>query len=153
MEEGIKVKDVCYKLISCGDSDLDKLIAYKKETVLEYANNITLEERQKIIGYINDQVKKDLDFYKFIIVENKICGCLLVKKDDKTTFIDEIYIEEEYRNKGIGSNILKEILECNKYIYLWVYKCNRKAISLYKRFGFDVDIETDTRYRMKYIKL
>lgn len=32
----------------------------------------------------------------------------------------------------------------------WVYKENIKAISLYKRFGFNVKEETDTKYYMMY---
>ena len=64
--------------------------------------------------------------------------------------LDEIYIESDFRNKGIGTKIIKEILQENKVVYLWVYKENEKAISLYKKLGFKVVDETDTRFFMKY---
>lgn len=38
----------------------------------------------------------------------------------------------------------------DKPIYLWVYKQNKKAIKLYKRLGFKIINETDTRYFMKH---
>ena len=66
--------------------------------------------------------------------------------------LDEIYLEEEYRNKGIGTEIIKDILNNNDVVYLWVYKENEKAISLYKKLGFNVIEETESRYCMKYNK-
>ena len=40
----------------------------------------------------------------------------------------------------------------NDIIYLWVYKENVQAISLYKKLGFNVIEETESRYYMKYSK-
>lgn len=64
--------------------------------------------------------------------------------------MDEIYLEEQYRSKGIGTNIIKQVLNENKIVYLWVYKDNVKAIKLYENLGFIVEEETETRYFMKF---
>ena len=66
--------------------------------------------------------------------------------------LDEIYIEKDYRNKKIGTSIIKDILKNNDTVYLWVYKDNKKAISLYKRMGFNICRGTDTRYYMGFKK-
>ena len=66
--------------------------------------------------------------------------------------IDEIYIEKEFRNNGIGTDIIRKMLENNRNIYLWVYKENSKAVLLYKMLGFIIVDETDSRYYMKYDK-
>ena len=66
--------------------------------------------------------------------------------------LDEIYIEKDYRNKKIGTNIIKDILKNNDTVYLWVYKDNKKAISLYERMGFNICQSTDTRYYMGFKK-
>ena len=66
--------------------------------------------------------------------------------------LDEIYIEKDYRNKKIGTNIIKDILKNNDTVYLWVYKDNKKAISLYKRMRFNICRSTDTRYYMGFKK-
>ena len=42
-----------------------------------------------------------------------------------------------------------DILKQYAVVYLWVYKKNHKAIRLYKRLGFEVSEETETRYLMK----
>ena len=44
------------------------------------------------------------------------------------------------------------MLENNRNIYLWVYKENSKAVLLYKRLGFIIVDETESRYYMKYDK-
>ena len=67
---------------------------------------------------------------------------------DNDILIDEIFIEESYRDKGIGTNIINAILKEHDIVYLWVYKENIKAISLYKKLGFEVVEETQTRYYM-----
>ena len=49
----------------------------------------------------------EISNYKMIVVNQKEIGCVLVtKKEDKILF-DELYIEEKYRRKGIGTSILK----------------------------------------------
>ena len=82
----------------------------------------------------------------------KIVGCILLTNNDNGKLLDEIYLEEEYRNKGIGTKIIMDILNNNDVVYLWVYKENEKAISLYKKLGFNVIEETESRYYMKYNK-
>ena len=84
------------------------------------------------------------------MINNNIGGCLLISDNNDGIILDEIYLEDKYRNKGIGTNIIKDILSKNKIVYLWVYKENLKAISLYEKLGFKISKETDSRYFMKY---
>ena len=77
---------------------------------------------------------------------------MLLTNNDNGKLLDEIYLEEGYRNKGIGTKIIMDILNNNDVVYLWVYKENEKAISLYKKLGFNVIEETESRYYMKYNK-
>ena len=139
-----------YQLKKSNKNDIEKLIEYKKETTYEYATDLTLEEKTKIDKYLAEEVKEQIDYYKNIVVNNKFVGCLLVTNNDNGKLLDELYLEEEYRNNGIGTDIIKSILNKNSIVYLWVYKLNVKAISLYKRLGFKIIEETETRYYMKY---
>ena len=141
-----------YKLIKSSNDDIEKLIDYKKKTIFEYAKDLSDEEINRINNYVNSEVPKLIIDYYNIIVDNKIVGCLLLTNKDDGKLLDEIYLEKEYRNKGIGTDIIKDILNNNDIVYLWVYKENEKAISLYKKLGFNVMEETDSRYYMKYSK-
>ena len=141
-----------YKLIKSSCNDIEKLINYKKKTIFEYAKDLSNDEINKINNYVKNNVPKLLNNYSNIVVDNKIVGCLLLTNKDDGILLDEIYLEEEYRNKGIGTDIIKEVIDNYDIIYLWVYKENLKAISLYKKVGFVVIEETESRYYMKYNK-
>ena len=141
-----------YKLSKSSNKDTNRLIEYKKRTIYEYAKDLSNEEIDKINKYITSEVPKLINYYSNIVVDNKIVGCLLLTNKDNGKLLDEIYLEKEYRNKGIGTEIIKGILNNNDTVYLWVYKENEKAISLYKKLGFNVIEETETRYYMKYNK-
>ena len=141
-----------YKLIKSSNNDIEKLIDYKKKTIFEYAKDLSENEINKINNYVENEVPKLLNNYSNIVVGNKVVGCLLLTYKDDGILLDEIYLEEEYRNKGIGTNIIKEVISNNDIIYLWVYKENIQAISLYKKLGFNVIEETKSRYYMKYSK-
>ena len=141
-----------YRLIKSSNDDIEKLIKYKKKIIYEYAKDLSEKEINDIINYVEDKVPKLINDYCNIIVDDKIVGCLLLTDKDDGILLDEIYLEEEYRNKGIGTNIIKKVISNNDIIYLWVYKENVQAISLYKKLGFNVIEETESRYYMKYSK-
>ncbi len=139
-----------YKLVPSKEEDLEKLKEYKKKNIYEYAKDLLDEEYIRIENYVNKEVPKQLKDYYNIVVNNKKIGCVLTVPAEDGILLDEIYIEEEYRNYGIGSSIIKNILSKNNIVYLWAYKDNKKAISLYKRLGFKIIKDTDFRYQMKY---
>ena len=141
-----------YILVKSSNDDVDKLIEYKKETVFKYANNLSEEEKNKINNYINNNIPREIKNYCNIVVNDNIVGCLLLIDKEDSKLLDEIYLKKEYRNKGIGTDIIKNITKENNIIYLWVYKSNTRAISLYKKLGFSIIQEEKTRYYMKYEK-
>ena len=141
-----------YKLLKSSSNDVNRLIEYKKRTIYEYAKDLSAEEINKINRYITREDPKLINVYCNIMVDNKIIGCLLLTNKDDGKLLDEIYLEKVYRNKGIGTEIIRDILSNNDIVYLWVYKKNDKAISLYRKLGFNVIEETESRYYMKYNK-
>lgn len=141
-----------YKLLTSSNKDINRLIEYKKRTIYEYAKDLSNEEIDKINKYVTSEVPKLINDYCNIVVDNKIVGCLLLTNKDDGKLLDEIYLEEEYRDKGIGTKIIKNILNNNDIVYLWVYKENKKAISLYKKLEFYAIEETESRYYMRYSK-
>lgn len=141
-----------YELIKSSNKDIDRLIEYKKITIYEYAKDLSDEEIDKINNYVTSGVPKLINDYYNIIVDDIIVGCILLTNKDDGKLLDEIYLDKEFRNKGIGTSIIKDIINNNDIVYLWVYKENEKAISLYKKLGFNVIDETESRYYMRYSK-
>ena len=143
-----------FKIETATINDLERIKYYKLKTIVEYAKSLSEEEMTKIDNYICESVPTLIKEYKNIIYNKKIIGSILIRKIDDGLLLDEIFIEKEYRNKGIGSSIIKNYVLDNDYnIYLWVYKDNIKAFNLYKKSGFKIKEETDSRYYMEFQKI
>lgn len=124
---------------------------YKLNTIFQYAKDLDKKEVEKINNYVNKTTPKQIFEYKNIVLNNIIVGSFLITKNENGLLLDEIFIEEQYRNKGIGTSIIKDVVsKSNSNVYLWVYKDNIKAFNLYNKIGFNIKEETDSRYYMEY---
>lgn len=139
-----------YQLIKATNQNIDELINYKLSSILDYAKDINDEEKEKIVSYVHKNVPNQLESYQMINFSNEVIGCLLTTNYEDGVLLDEIYIKSEYQNKGIGTDIISNLMERNKNIYLWVYKDNINALNLYKKLSFKIIEETDSRYFMQY---
>lgn len=116
--------------------------------MLSYATTSDIEELKPLVENFSIELTEELflanPFSKYIIFrENKEMIGFLSYEDIYERFeIDYIFVVEEYRNKGIASNMLEFLLKEAKEkqienITLEVAVENRKAISLYKKYGFE----------------
>lgn len=89
--------------------------------------------------------------------ENKPIGYIFAKKIDNKYLIDGLYIDINFRNKGIATKlikvIIKEIYSLGDYkIFINVLKKNKVAVNLYKNIGFIVEQEDELKFYMYYNK-
>jgi len=89
---------------------------------------------------------------QIISVAEKDVGVLIVEESETEIHLSEVEILPEYQNQGIGTSVLKMVLEeaesTGKTVALQVLKVN-PARSLYERHGFIVTGETTTHYLME----
>ena len=123
-----------YILVRAAKKDIPRLIKYKKDIIHMYNKDLSEDEKNKINEYVTNSVSEMFKDYYNIVFDDKIIGSILLKDIQEGKLIDEIYIEKEFRNNGIGTDIIMKAVKKsnNKNIYLWVYKENIKAVSLYK---------------------
>lgn len=141
-----------YKLVKASKKDIPRLVQYKKDIIYMYSKDLAEDERNKIDEYVITNLNETIKDYYNIIINDKIIGSVCIKELENAKLLDEIYLEKKFRNKGIGTDIIRKIIENNKNVYLWVYKKNKKAVSLYKRLRFIIEEETESRYYMNYDK-
>jgi len=79
-------------------------------------------------------VKADNSFIYAYLIDEKVCGYLMVLDSIDVYEILAIATVEEYRNKGIAQELLDKIK--TKDIFLEVRKSNEKAINFYKKNNF-----------------
>ena len=112
--------------------------------MIETTNN---EEVSSIIeNYFH--IKNPFNVYSKVIVykqDNDIKGILVYDEIYDRIEIDYILVLEEYRKKGIGTELLK-YFNNNQNISLEVRKSNIVAIEFYKKNGFRVVAKREKYY-------
>ena len=127
-----------YKVVDAKDKDVDILTSIKLVTMIddEMDKVLSYTEKTKIRKSVDKNIERTCELYKIIYVDNKIAGAYLVLPYEDGYIVDEIYLFKEYRNNGIGTSILNNIIKEYKTLYIWVYKNNVEAIKLFERLGF-----------------
>ena len=103
----------------------------KDFVVNNYFKNIINNENNILLCYEEDNIIKGYIYLK--PVNNDSQNCYL---------IDGLYVDNEYRNKGIATKLIENALNVIKetnvaVVDINVMANNSVAISLYKRFGFN----------------
>lgn len=71
------------------------------------------------------------------VLENIIVGVLAVSSQNAVGWIDQLYIEPHYVNRGIGSQLLDELFSKQQGDFrLYCFQKNIGARALYERYGF-----------------
>lgn len=80
-------------------------------------------------------------------------GYLVLKETLDEIYVENLLIENEYQNLGIGKSVMEKIIERanheKKMIQLQVFKINIKAQKFYKNLGFEKNLETENHIEMK----
>lgn len=103
-----------------------------------------LEEANQLLSNFNYELTKE-DFNKvffnsLVSVDDKINGIIVYNLFYDRIEIEYIIVPEEYRKKGIGSNLLLEIEKENiNNITLEVRESNITAINFYKKNGYKIE--------------
>ena len=120
------------------DTLLTKLIQDERQ----YDNSIN--ENFKVNDYFRNIIKNDKNILLCYEENNFIVGYIYLKPITNDTqkgyLIDGLYVEKQYRNKGIGKKLVEEALNLIKnnydFIDINVLYANKIALKLYKSLGF-----------------
>ena len=85
-------------------------------------------------SYLNTLIKGDNSFIYVYLIDDKVCGYLMILDSIDVYEILAIATVEEYRNKGIAQELLAKIRIKN--IFLEVRESNQTAINFYKKNKF-----------------
>ena len=162
-EVELKDKTKCI-LRSPNENDAKDMIEYLKITseethfMIKYPEEIeiTLEEEKE---YIKDVASSDSEIMIAAFINNKLAGsagirCMNNHIKLKHRAIFGISIKEKYWNNGLGSTLIREIIEEAKkmgyeQIELSVFSDNEKAIRLYEKNGFEVWGKSKNAFKLK----
>ena len=85
-------------------------------------------------SYLDTLIKGNNSFIYVYLIDDKVCGYLMILDSIDVYEILAIAAVEEYRNKGIAQELLDKIK--TKDIFLEVRESNKVAINFYKKNNF-----------------
>ena len=119
----------------------------------ERTYNNTIEEDFVVKDYFINMINKEniLLLYKDKEISK---GYVFAKKWEDGYLINGLYVDVNFRNQGIATKLMKEIIKQlkNNLIYLVVLKANEKAFNLYQKLGFAVISDANNKLLMRYQK-
>ena len=113
------------KLTSNDINYIEQIFNLEKEIFKSYAFSKS---------YLNTLIKGDNSFIYVYLIDDKVCGYLMILDSIDVYEILAIAAVEEYRNKGIAQELLDKIK--TKDIFLEVRESNKVAINFYKKNNF-----------------
>ena len=114
------------KKLTINDVDyIEQIFNLEKDIFVNSAFNKT---------YLETLTKGENSFIYVYLIEDKVCGYLMVLDSIDVYEILAIATIEEYRNKGFAQELLDKIK--TKDIFLEVRKSNERAINFYKKNKF-----------------
>ncbi len=90
---------------------------------------------------------------QIIVVDGTAAGVVWVRHFPDYDYLNRIYILPEFQNRGIGTAVLKQLIESananDRPLELRVLKSNPRAQQLYERLGFTVYVSIEHHHMLR----
>ncbi|MBW9158927.1 MULTISPECIES: GNAT family N-acetyltransferase [Clostridium] len=140
-------------------------IDFVKLELIDEDEIIQLVEKQNKVfngGYSLEDLKKLRSENQWLSIAAKHEGVILgniiiiVKENESNTkygWVDDLFVSKEWRNRGIGKNLILRAFECLKALNikessLEVWSANKRALSVYNSLGYTFYEETESSIGM-----
>lgn len=132
-------------------SDYEKTYRIKYNSIKEYVEKIwDWDELQQREIHKKKFIASDT---KLIEYKKQEIGYIILKETINEIFIENLLIEKEFQNLGIGKEIMERIIERSNsekiIILLQVFKMNTKALKFYRSLGFEEIFKNENHIEMK----
>lgn len=132
-------------------SDVETIHQLCKELILAYEDTDVIDLNQ-VLQWARRKIENDIASYTAVYVDGQKAGYYhFYQNEDGEYELDDLYILPAYRNRGIGTAVIQRCCaSVTEPVMLYVFIRNERAVSLYKRLGFEVEsIVHATRYIMR----
>ena len=129
------------------EGDIPGIFEQAKDLIDTY-EDLSSIDYEKVLHWVKRKIAANIGSYHTVKSDGEVCAYYRLCEDGE---VDDLYVLPSFRNKGIGSEILKKYMEeSKKSLYLYVFSRNIRAISFYERHGFSVrEIVGKTRLIME----
>ena len=88
------------------------------------------------LDWTKRKIEKRIGEYTRVLADGEAAAFYRFVPDGERMELDDLYVLPAFRNKGIGTAILRRCVAQGKPIYFYVFTGNARAVALYEREGF-----------------
>ena len=118
--------------------DIDQIYTFCKNLIERYEDpeDISILDA---LEWTRRKITKRISEYVCAVSDGKTVAYYHLSSHEDKMELDDLYVLPEYQGQGIGTAIIQKCcLETELPVFLYVFKENKSAISLYKKMGFQI---------------
>jgi len=120
-------------------------LQFPKKSVKSILKEMKKYERDRKGGF-KEGIKSKDEYWVIIVDNNKIAGfgqAVIDKNDKSKAGIEKVYVDKEFRRKGVGMKLMKEIIrwlkeKTVKSVSSGIFIKNKPSINIHEKLGFEV---------------
>ena len=117
--------------------DAERIFCLSQALIEEY-EDVSAIDYDKVLAWMRRKIEHNISSYTRILADGRLAGYYRLVPDGGQMELDDVYVLEAFRNQGIGTQALQEMLcECERDVILYVFTKNVGAMRLYERNGFE----------------
>ena len=115
-------------------SDVQRIFSLSKALIDQY-EDLSSIDYDRVLAWVRRKIDENITQYRRILYNGNPAGFYRLCPAEDGWELDDLYIFPEYRNRGIGSAIIRRCCACGP-VTLYVFTKNTRALALYRRMGF-----------------
>ena len=118
--------------------DADAIFCLSRDLIDRY-EDVSLIDYERVLDWVRRKIATNIAEYTCVFREDQKVGFYRLDTSGELAELDDFYILPRFRGQGIGTNVLRHCIgSTGNGIFLYVFKENTGAISLYECMGFTV---------------
>ena len=115
--------------------DAPVIFGFARELIETYETDPDLDLAMAL-DWTRRKIEKRIGEYTRVLLDGETAAFFRFVPDGDRMELDDLYVLPAYRNRGVGTAILRRCMGLGKPVYLYVFTKNTRAIALYEREGF-----------------
>jgi len=115
--------------------DVPAIFGFARELIETYETDPGLDLNMAL-DWTKRKIQQRIGEYTRVLCDGTVAAYFRFVPDGERMELDDLYVLPAFRDRGIGTAILRRCLGEGKPIYFYVFIKNTRAIALYEREGF-----------------
>ena len=115
--------------------DAPVIFGFAKELIETYETDPELDLAMAL-AWTKRKIEKRIGEYTRVLADGEAAAYFRFVPDGDRMELDDLYVLPAWRDRGIGTAVLRRCLAQGRPVYFYVFTGNTRAVALYEREGF-----------------